>query len=99
MKNQYKELKEDILDEEKAIKETLEILSKVRSKFSPQLKDYSTEPAMGTYLMSFYNGIENIVKRISKEYCLTMPKGGSWHKELLTLSSNPPEGEIPIGLR
>ena len=99
MKNQYKELKEDILDEEKAIEETLERLSKVRSKFSPQLKDYSTEPAMGTYLMNFYNGIENIMKRISKDYYLTMPKGESWHKELLTLSSNPPEGKIPIFTR
>ncbi len=46
--------------------------------------------------MNFYNGIENILKRISKEYYLTMPKGESWHKELLVLSFNPPKGKIPI---
>jgi len=46
---------------------------------------------MGTYLMNFYSGIENILKRISKEYYLTVPKGESWHKELLILSSNPPK--------
>ena len=96
MKAQYEELKEDVLDEEKAIEETLERLYEVRHNFDYQKKDYLTEPAMGTYLMNFYNGIENILKRISKKYYLTMPKGESWHKELLVLSFNPPEGKIPV---
>ena len=63
MKKEYEELREDVLDEEKAIEEALERLHKVRRQFDPQIKDYSTEPAMGTYLMNFYNGIENILKR------------------------------------
>ena len=96
MKAQYEELKEDVLDEEKAIEETLERLYEVRHNFDYQKKDWVTEPAMGTYLMNFYNGIENILKRISKKYYLTMPKGESWHKELLILSFNPPEGKIPV---
>jgi len=96
MKDEYEELKEDISDEEKAIEETLEKLYEVRHNFDPHKEDYSIEPAMGTYLMNFYNGIENILKRISKEYYLTMPKGDSWHKELLVLSYNPPEEKIPI---
>ncbi len=96
MKAQYEELKEDVLDEEKAIEETLERLYEVRHNFNYQKKDWVTEPAMGTYLMNFYNGIENILKRISKKYYLTMPKGESWHKELLILSFNPPEGKIPV---
>jgi uncharacterized protein YutE (UPF0331/DUF86 family) len=96
MKEEYKELREDVLDEEKAIEETLERLSKVRSKFDSHKEDYFTEPAMGTYLMNFYNGIENILKRITKKHYLTMPKGASWHKELLALSSNPPSGKIAV---
>lgn len=96
MKDQYKELREDILDEEKAIEDTLMRLFEVKSKFDPQVKDYSIEPAMGTYLMNFYNGIENILKRISKEYYQIMPKGESWHKELLVLSANPPQGKIAL---
>lgn len=96
MKETYKELKEDIIDEEKAIEETLDRLFKVRSQFNSQRKDLSTEPAMGTYLMNFYNGIENILKRISKDYYHAMPKGESWHKELLILAVNPPEGRIAI---
>ena len=96
MKDQYKELREDVLDEERAVEDTLMRLLEVRSKFDPQAKDYSIEPAMGTYLMNFYNGIENILKRVSKEYYQTMPKGESWHKELLVLSVNPPEGKVAL---
>lgn len=96
MKNRYKELQEDVQDEEKAIEETLERLAVVRKQFSVQNKDYTTEPAMGTYLMNFYNGIENIIKRISKGYYLTMPGGENWHKELLLLSVNPPQDKIPL---
>ena len=55
MKDEYKNLREDMLDEEREIEETLERLYKITSKFDPQIKDYSTEPAMGTYLMNFYN--------------------------------------------
>lgn len=96
MKEQYEELREDVLDEERAIEVTLTRLREIRSKFDPQAKDYSTEPAMGAYLMNFYNGIENILKRVSKEYYQTMPKGESWHKELLVLSANPPQGKVAL---
>jgi hypothetical protein len=94
MNKEYRELREDVLDEQRAIEETLERLRKLRKQFDPRIKDYSTEPAMGTYLMNFYNGIENILRRISKTYYGTMPKGGSWHKELLRLSFHPPSGKI-----
>ena len=96
MKEQYNELKEDVLDEEKAIEETIEKPCRIRGNFDLQKKDFITEPAMGTYLMNFYNGIENILKRIAKEYYLITPKGNSWHKELIVLSYNAPEGKIPI---
>ena len=96
MKKEYKELYEDVLDEVEAIEETIERLREIRNKFEPQAKDFCIEPAMGTYLMNFYNGIENILKRISKEYYQTMPKGESWHKELLGLSCRPPQGKKAI---
>ncbi|MBU1121102.1 MAG: hypothetical protein KKF54_00175 [Candidatus Omnitrophica bacterium] len=96
MKEQYNELKEDVLAEEKAIDETIERLREIRWKFDSQKQDNLIEPAMGTYLMNFYNGIENILKRVSKEYYSFMPKGNSWHKELLVLSYNAPERKIPI---
>lgn len=96
MKDQYRELKEDVLDEEKAIDETVERLGNIRHKFDPRKQDQLIEAAMGTYLMNFHNGIENILKRLSKEYYLAVPKGDSWHKELLALSYHAPEGKIAI---
>ena len=96
MQNKLTELIEDILDEEKAIGETIILLKEVRNQFGRSAKDFSTEPAMGTYLMNFYNGIENIIKRICKIYYQIFPKGASLHKELLNLSSQPPEGKIAI---
>lgn len=96
MKDEYKELKEDVTDEEKAIDETLERLLDARNEFDAKKRNYLVEPAMGTYLMNFYNGIENIIKRIVKSCYLTFPKGANWHKELLNLSSNPPSEKIAL---
>jgi hypothetical protein len=80
MKEQFEEIKEDILDEEKAIEETLERLYEVRNKFDLQKEDLLTEPAMGTYLMNFYNGIENILKRVSK---VIFPRKSGHNEELV----------------
>ncbi len=96
MKKEFEDLREDIVDEEHAIEETLERLVKVRRAFAEHKDEYAVEPAMGAYLMNFYNGIENILKRICKHYYKTMPTGGSWHKELLVLSFQPPPGKIPV---
>lgn len=96
MKKQYEELVLDIADEEKAITGSLERLYQVRDKFNSQPEDYTTEPAMGTYLMNFYNGVENILKRVCKEYYGVFPKGESWHKELLILACNPPQNKEAV---
>ena len=96
MKKEHNELYEDVLDEIEAIEETLERLAEIRNRFDSNAEDYCVEPAMGTYLMNFYNGVENILKRVSKEYYQTIPKGASWHKELLILSCHPPKGKSAI---
>jgi len=41
--------------------------------------------ALGLFLHSFYNGIENILKFIIKEKHGMLPSGNKWHKELLDL--------------
>jgi len=42
--------------------------------------------ALGLFLHSFYNGIENIIKCIIREKYGKLPSGNKWHKELLDLS-------------
>ena len=41
---------------------------------------------VATLLHNFYNGIENILKRILIEKGISIPQGSAWHKELLNLS-------------
>lgn len=89
-------LRQDITDEIKAIEETLQRLHIAGSRFEPDKNDIMIEPAMGTYLMNFYNGIENILKRIGKVYYQYIVKGESWHKELLELAFNPPPGKVAV---
>lgn len=96
MNERLQELKEDIAVEQKNIKETIERLLSIKNKFQGLQKDYTTEPAIGTYLMNFYNGVEHILKRICKVYYGSFPTGFNWHKELLDLSYMPPQGKTPV---
>lgn len=96
MAGRYKQLKEDVLDEIEAIEQVLVDLSSLYINLDPGKIDNTQKAAIGTFLMNFYVGIGNIIKRISKEYYQSMPKGESWHKELLDLSYNPPQGKRPI---
>ena len=41
---------------------------------------------VATFLHNFYNGTENIIKRILIDKGLVIPQGSSWHKELLNLA-------------
>jgi hypothetical protein len=43
--------------------------------------------ALGSFLQSYYNGIENIFKQIVKLVDRAMPRGESWHQELLNAMS------------
>ena len=45
--------------------------------------------ALATMLHSFYTGIENIFKRVAVELDGTMPRGESWHRELLDAMIRP----------
>ena len=46
--------------------------------------------AFAAILHSFYNGIENIFKRVTLELGDAMPGGESWHKDLLDSMTRPP---------
>ena len=77
MKDKLKELQEDVVAEQKLIEKTIQRLSVIKLQLPLPLAedDLKTEPAIGTYLMNFYNGVENIVKRICKVYYETFPLG------------------------
>lgn len=82
MNPKYEQLKEDIIFE-------LGQLDIIVSKILELKREVNETniPAIAVCLMNFYNGIENIMKRCSKEYYKNMPKSDDWHKKLLHQSS------------
>jgi hypothetical protein len=51
--------------------------------------------AMAHYLMSLYNGIENILKNLCKYHKVPLPKGEFYHIELLKLFSSSQDSILP----
>ena len=62
-----------------------ELLGRVRVR-EPNLVETT---AVASVLHSFYNGVENLFIRISKEIDKNIPAGGRWHRELLTRMAAP----------
>jgi hypothetical protein len=71
----------EIIQIDKLLDETIPLLKLVRIK-TPDMVETA---ALGLFLHSFYNGIENILKLIIKEKYGKIPFGNKWHKELLDL--------------
>lgn len=53
-------------------------------------------PALAVMLHSFYNGVENIFKRIALECNGDLPGGESWHRALLDLMSHSGPGRSAV---
>lgn len=52
--------------------------------------------AAGAFLAEFYNGIENILKRISIYNRRPLPSGETWHIELLQRFCLPKQPSLPV---
>ena len=81
MEAKYEKLKNDILFEQNQIDKVIEKIKEIKDETAEIDK-----AALATFLMNFYNGIENIMKRCAKEYYKKMPIGEDWHKKLLQQS-------------
>jgi hypothetical protein len=71
----------EILQIDKLLDETMPLLKLVQNK----IPDMVETAALGLFLHSFYNGIENIMKFVIKENYGKLPSSNKWHKELLDL--------------
>ncbi|MGA2297025.1 MAG: hypothetical protein ABSG15_05700 [FCB group bacterium] len=74
-------------------KDTRELIAQVSDK-----EPNNIEKAAATqYLSQFYNGIENILKRIIKYKNIKLPKTESWHSDLLQMfDKNNPNAKISL---
>ncbi len=80
--------------------ENLDQLCKEVHKILEHSKTHSpdniSKAALGTYLAQFYNGIENILKRIAKGKEVTLPKSEQWHRELFLMFCDNGHKELPV---
>jgi len=76
------ELREEISIEieaiEKVVAELVDLLKDVEAR-EPTVREIT---AAAAFLSQFYNGIENILKRISHYYQVPLPSSETWHIEL-----------------
>lgn len=91
MKAKYEQLKKDVLFEQEQLDVVILKIREIENNISE-----TNIAAMAAYLMNFYNGIENIMKRCAKEYYKKFPRGNDWHKQLLKLSSLHNKKKIPL---
>lgn len=52
--------------------------------------------AGGAFLTQFYNGVENLLKRISKHEGVPLPEGPDWHVELFRRFCTPSTHGLPV---
>jgi hypothetical protein len=58
--------------------------------------DNVQKTALSAFASQFYNGVENILKRIHKHYNIPLPVGDNWHIQLLQRFSLNSDFEVPI---
>ena len=77
----------------RAIQETAQALP------SPEEPSHKDEAALGAFVHSFYNGVENVLKRLAQEVDRSVPTGEGWHRALLRRMAAEVPGVRPAVLR
>lgn len=89
------DLRQEIAIELEAIDKVVEELSVLQNDLEGREPTVREKTAAGAFLAQFYNGIENILKRICVYCDVTVPVGDAWHVELFQLYCSPPQPPLP----
>ncbi len=90
------ELKEEIGIELENIERVLLELSQLHEDVQGREASIREKTAASAFLAQFYNGIENIMKRISRYHNVPLPTGEIWHVELFRRFCTPPFPPLPV---
>ncbi|MGY4706934.1 ribonuclease toxin HepT-like protein [Candidatus Bipolaricaulota sp. J31] len=90
----WAEIEGSLSDLDRVVREIEQVLSDIAAA-EPSYRD---KAAIGAFLHSFYNGIENILKRIAEEIDHAVPLGSGWHRALLRRMASEVEGFRPAVL-
>lgn len=90
------ELGEEIAIELEALETIVNELLALQQDVSHREPTVREEAASAAFLAQFYNGIENILKRISRYHNVPLPSGETWHIELFQRFCSPPHSDLPL---
>lgn len=89
------ELEEEISIELDLIESTVQELLSLKIDLENRGPTVREKTAAASFMAQFYNGIENILKRISRFKSVPLPKGDSWHIDLFKRFCAPPYDDFP----
>jgi len=76
------ELREEIAVELEALEATVNELLALQRDVAHREPTVREKTAAAAFLAQFYNGVENILKRISRYHDVPLPTGDTWHVDL-----------------
>jgi hypothetical protein len=89
------EFREEIAVELEALEVTVGELLALQRDLAHREPTVREKAAAAAFLAQFYNGIENILKRISRYRNVPLPAGETWHVELFQRFCSPSYADLP----
>lgn len=89
------ELREQIAIELELMEATVQELLAIRRDAANRQLTVREKTAAAAFLAQFYNGVENILKRIGYFYNIPLPTGDSWHVDLFRQFCFPSKHPLP----
>ena len=91
----FEELEEEIAVELEALESTVNELLSLQGDVADREPTVRETTAAAAFLAQFYNGVENILKRISRYHNVAIPSGETWHVDLFQRYCSPLKPELP----
>jgi hypothetical protein len=89
------ELREEIAIELELMEATVRELSALQNDLAGREPTVREKTAAAAFLAQFYNGVENILKRISRFHAVPLPTSDTWHVDLFKRFCMPPYEPLP----
>ena len=89
------ELREEIVIELELMEAAVQELLALQRDAAERQLTIREKTAAAAFLAQFYNGVENILKRISHFYAVPLPTGDTWHVDLFTQFCFPAQEPLP----
>jgi hypothetical protein len=90
------DLWEDVAVELEAMEATVQELVALQADVAERDPTVREQTAAAAFLAHFYNGVENILKRLSHYHNVPLPTGETWHVDLFRRFCSPPHPPLPV---